>query len=382
MVALTELDAASQGTTADMRRLVDHLAYDVPGVRKRIYLLDEAHRMSRDAQDVLLKPIEDNRVVVLFCTTEYAKLRDTIKSRCEVYEIRKIQKEDILGRVQKILTQEGVEYEDDAILTVIDYARGHVRDVLNRLETIAQLGAITMDSVRERLDLTVVSLYYDILLALGDASRAIELLEGACDRVGPFQVATGIAEAAMNAYRQASKIFTDYSALDRDRAAQVFARYGAATVGVAKYFLSLGAHVSRLDLICAAVALGADGVPPAASSSRVVQLPVTIAAPALPTGPPPVAAITPVAPRAASVVHLAPVPTPLKNYGDGNTPRTPIDEAGMLAPRGKGVGSAKTVHKPKVELTFAPVDDHPNGLTASDFTATLKEALRRAHHGN
>src|SRR5690606_11164904 len=222
MGAFTELDAASQGTTADMRRLVEHLAYDFPGAKKRIYLLDEAHRMSRDAQDVLLKPIEDNRVVVLFCTTEYGKIRDTIKSRCEVYEIRKIQREEILARAQMILRAEGVEFEDDAILTVIDHARGHVRDVINRLETIAQLGPITMVAVRERLDLSLTSVYYDILLALGDAALAIELVEGACGRVGPAQVATGLAEAAMNAYRQANKIHTDYSLVDRERASQVY----------------------------------------------------------------------------------------------------------------------------------------------------------------
>lgn len=391
MGAFTELDAASQGTTADMRRLVDHLAYDYPGVKKRIYLLDEAHRMSRDAQDVLLKPIEDNRVVVLFCTTEYGKIRDTIKSRCEVYEIRKIQKEDILERVRWILGREGVEYEDDAILTVIDYARGHVRDVLNRLETISQIGPITMESVRERLDLSVVSVYYDVLLALGDAPQAIELIERACDRVGAPQVAVGIAEAAMNAYRHANKIHTDYAALDRERAAQVYAKFGRETANVARYFVGLGAYVSQLDLVCAAVAFGAEGAVPT-QERRVHEVPVLIAPAAAVALPPPPAAsqarpaVAPTAaaasvPAATSTPHLTLV-KPAKTFPDGNVPRSRIDEAGMLTPRPKGSGSAKPVHKVKLEQTFAPPAERPGGLTRAEFTAIVNETLKRSWDGH
>jgi DNA polymerase III subunit gamma/tau len=394
MGAFTELDAASQGTTADMRRLVDHLAYDYPGVKKRIYLLDEAHRMSRDAQDVLLKSIEDKRVVVLFCTTEYAKLRDTIKSRCEVYEIRKIQRDDILARVSSILEQEKVAYEADAVLTVIDYVRGHVRDVLNRLETIAQLGPITMDSVRERLDLSMVSVYYDALLALGDSAQAVALLESACERAGPAQVASGLAEAAMNAYRHANKIHTDYSALDRERASQVYARFGQETVNIARYFLSLGAYASQIDLVCAAVAFSAEGaVPAVAATTRAVPVPVLIAA--SPVAPVSAAATTvdtlpaPAAVVKTSVPPARPLPAPppsaeskpARVFPDGNVPRSKVDEAGMLAIPGRGVGSARQVHKPKAEPTFKTIE-RPGGLTRSEFTAIVNDALKRGCNGN
>jgi hypothetical protein len=396
MGAFTELDAASQGTTADMRRLVDNLAYDYPGVKKRIYLLDEAHRMSRDAQDVLLKSIEDKRVVVLFCTTEYGKIRDTIKSRCEVYEIRKIQKEDILGRVRWILDQESVSYEDDALLTVIDYARGHVRDVLNRLETIAQLGPITMASVRERLDLSAVSVYYDALLALGDAPRAIDLIERACDRVGPLQVAVGLAEAAMNAYRHANRIHTDYAALDRERAAQVYARFDRETVNVSRYFLSLGSYVSQLDLVCAAIAFNAQGAVPSTQEARAAQqVPVLIASapvlaadvspPVVATSPPPLAVTGSASP--ADPATLRPTPhlmlvKPAKIFHDLNEPRTKIDEAGMSKPLPKGGGSAKPVYKVKPEQTFAPAKERASGLTREEFTAIVNDTLKRSWNGH
>lgn len=398
MAAFTELDAASQGTTADMRRIVDHLVYDTPGVAKRIYLLDEAHRMSRDAQDVLLKPIEDKRVVVLFCTTEYGKIRDTIKSRCETYEIRKIQKEDILGRVQHILTQEGVAFEDDAVLTVIDYARGHVRDVLNKLETIAQLGPLTMDAVRERLDLAVVSLYYDILLALGDAPEVIRRVEDACDRVGPVQVATGLAEAAMNAYRYANKIFTDHSQLDSERAARVHERFGEATVHLARYFLSLGAYVSRLDLVCAALACGKSG--PALVAPQVTTVPVMVVASVAPPALAPVPtmrdeppAVVPTSSPASAPTAPTPVsPAPVSDegtaatssavasmgYTDGNIPMYPEDAEAMLMPaeRPKGIGhSNPPVLSAKAESTRSAPKSERLGFGREEFTATFHEFL-------
>jgi hypothetical protein len=391
MGAFTELDAASQGTTADMRRIVDHLGYDFPGVPKRIYLLDEAHRMSRDAQDVLLKPIEDKRVVFLFCTTEYAKIRDTIKSRCETYEIRRIQKQDILERAKKILTLEGVAFEDEAILIVIDFVRGHVRDVLNKLETIAQLGPITVEAVRERLDLSVISLYYDVLLAMGDPSRAIGLLEEACDRVGAVQVSTGLAEAAMNAYRQAHEIYTDYSQLDRERAAEVYALYGAETVSVARHFLGLGAYVSRLDLVCSVVGFGTSGAPPSAPNLRVVAPPVLLAAPVpvvaltVTAGPTSAPAKVAEAHQLASPVRalpsVKPPSSPAKQFMDGNVPRCREDEAGMSKTPARGVGPAVPVQKfVKVEAASTR-DEQPLSLTREGFTALFNEILQSVSHG-
>jgi hypothetical protein len=400
MAAFTELDAASQGTTADMRRIVDHLVYDIPGVPKRIYLLDEAHRMSRDAQDVLLKPIEDKRVVVLFCTTEYGKIRETIKSRCETYEIRKIQKEDILLRAQYILNQESVAFEDEAVLTVIDYARGHVRDVLNRLETIAQLGPITMGAVRERLDLAVVSLYYDILLALGDAPEVIRLVEDACDRVGPVQVATGLAEAAMNAFRHAHKIFTDHSQLDRERAASVHERFGELTVSLARYFLALGAYVSRLDLVCAAIACGKTG--PSLVAPQAMTVPVLVVTNVVPAALPPVSTVVPAMREGSPAIAAASSPestptTPVASslpmsdegtavtpaavvastgYTDGNVPMYPEDAEGMLMPaeRPKGIGHSNPgLERTKPESTRPAPESQQLGFGREEFTATLHE---------
>lgn len=396
MVAFTELDAASQGTTADMRRIVEHLSYDVPGVKKRIYLLDEAHRMSRDAQDVLLKPIEDKRVVVMLCTTEYGKIRETITSRCETHEIRKIQKEDILARARHILTKEQVAFEEEAVLMVIDHARGHVRDVLNKLETIAQLGPITVEAVRERLDLSIVPLYYDVLLSLGNAAEAITRIEQACERVSASQVTTGIAEAAMSAFRHANKIQTDYSQVDQQRAAQVYERFGPEVTNLARYFLSLGPSVTRLDLVCAAVACTGATAPGIAERPRLATPPVLVMslpppghatppaqAPPQPTAPITALAIGAASPPATPQSTEAPKPSEPAppRHTDNNIP-TWEDEASVMLRRQKGVGPSNPGYKPAKSESRSTRESESYGLTLEGFTAVFHETLGvAASHG-
>lgn len=245
---LSEMDAASRGTIEHTRAIVDNLAFGVQGASKRVYIIDEVHRMGRDAQDVLLKPIEDKQLVCIFCTTEPEKIRGPIRSRCEEYKIRKITRDDVLKRMAWILEREKVEYEPDAVLIVIDHSGGHVRDVINKLEMIAQLGPVSVEAVRDNLNISAVSSYYKILLALGNPVEAISLAEEACDRVGHEEVSEGLAEAAMNAYRLAHKMEAEFSYFDRDLAAKVYATYKDQTLRLAEYFLR-SYKVSRMALL-------------------------------------------------------------------------------------------------------------------------------------
>lgn len=313
-MAISEMDAASQGTVDNIRSIVDDLPFMVPGARKRVYIFDEAHRMSIGAQDALLKPIEDKEMVAILCTTEPEKIRGPIKSRCEVHQIRKVTREDILKRMKWILEQEKVEAEDDAILTVIDYSAGHVRDILNRLEMVAHLGPITLQAVRERLNLSVVTTFYEILLALGDTPRAVALVEQACDRVGSEDVATGLAEAAMNTYRLAHGMHADFSLVDRQLAAKVHEKFGSEPlIHLASFFLQ-SYHPSKIGLVCDIVRC-ASGVPTPAKAGVappvvVVQTPSaapTAAVPVPTPGPAPTSGSAPAPEPAPQSVQPAPV---------------------------------------------------------------------------
>jgi DNA polymerase III subunit gamma/tau len=272
-VAFSEQDAASQGGIEQIRRIVDSLPFTVVGASKRIYLFDECHRMSKDAQDVLLKPLEERKMIGMFCTTEPEKVRGAIRSRCEEYGVRKVTRDDILVRMRHILEAEKIEYEDDGVLTVIDYAGGHVRDVVSRLEMIAQVGPITLDSVREHLNLSVISTYYQILLNLtSDTKKALQLVDQACDRVTAEEVASGVSEAAMNAFRLANGMSADFSNTDKALAAEVYKMYGVDLIKIATHFLR-SRFVTQVSLICDITTLAYSGTKGSFVSSQPAQSP-------------------------------------------------------------------------------------------------------------
>ena len=358
MMAFTETDAASRGTVEDMRKLVEDLSFNLPNIPKRIYILDEAHRMSQSAQDVLLKPIEDKRVVVMFCTTELPKIRGTIGSRCEVHEIRKINVDDIFSRMATILEKEGVEFEEEGVRTVIDMSRGHVRDALNKLESVAQLGPVTLEAVRERLKLSMVVRYYDILLSMGDPQKAVPLIESACDEVGPANVAAGLAEAAMNSYRNALGVTVDFSMFDRTKAAAVHAMYGEALLNMARYFLSKS-YPTALGLICDIVALCESGATVGAVTSFSSHETPPIRIEVKPT---------------SQEVAVEARPSPPEKELVKKVP--PDSDKGGLRPDGKGsLGSADIAALTTLDHNVIPVE-HPRG--SRDSNAPL---VRRAKNG-
>jgi len=242
-----ERDAASQGTIDHIRAIIEELPYVLINAPKRIYLFDESHRMSTAAQDVLLKPIEDKKMVGMFCTTEAEKIRGAIRSRCEEYTIRKVSREDILKRMRLILETEKVECQEDAVYIVIDHSGGHIRDIINKLEMISQLGPITVSNVRDYLHLSVVTLYYKILLNLDNAVEAIGLLDQACEQVSPEEVSAGIAEAAMNTYRIANKIHVDFSFVDKELSEKIYNKYQSEVIKFAYWFLG-SRYTTKLSL--------------------------------------------------------------------------------------------------------------------------------------
>jgi DNA polymerase III subunit gamma/tau len=315
--AFQERDAASNGGVLTVRAIVDGLVFAVEGAPKQILLFDEAHRLSPAGQDVLLKPIEEKVMVGIFCTTEPEKIRGAIRSRCEEHRIRKITREDIADRVRKILAIEQVQFEEDAILTVIDCSGGHVRDILNRLEMIAQKdGQISLEAVRDYLGLTLTTTYYDILLSLDNPGVAVPLLDDACERVGPDEAATGLAEAAMNSYRLHHKMFAEFAYVDRVKADLLYQKYGDKVVAYAKKFLGAQDQArTKVGLIFDVVAVTTQVDLPKISVASPLPLPVHSVPPT------PLAQISvPVSSKAGDLSL-----TSLDQYGIGDFPRGHTD---------------------------------------------------------
>lgn len=368
--AFVELDAASRGTIEHVRKIVDDLPFAVFGAAKRIYVIDECHRMSKDAQDVLLKPLEEKKLVGMFCTTEPEKVRGAIRSRCEEYTIRKVTREDILARMKFILTAEKVEHEDEGILIAIDFSGGHVRDVINRLEMVSQMGPVTVDSVRAHLNLSVISTYYEILLRIPtDTREALALIDRACERVTPEEVAAGLAEAAMTSFRMANGMAADFTFADKVLGQKAHELYGTQLVKIADYFLR-SRYITQVGLVCdlisLAQSLGAGAAPVAAvMQQRPVFQPVVV----------PV--VQPVAPPAQVEVSTAspetPAPPPLAQAAP------PLAQAAPPALAQKFVPSPKASGPDVRSDGVGPWGQDPCGLGEFDHVVVPVGKPKNAH---
>ena len=306
--AFSERDAASQGKIDHIRQLVEKLGFAVSNARMRIELFDEAHRIGDGAQDVLLKPLEEKKLVGMFCTTEPNKIKGTIRTRCEEYVIRKVTQEEVLKRAKYVCKAEGVEAEDDALRIIIDSSGGHIRDILNKMEMIAQIGAINIANTRDYLHLGSIALYYDILLSLKDPSHALELVDQACENVPPDEVASGIAEAAMNSYRLSNGMFAEFTNADRVRGQQVYELYKGYTVTLADFFLK-NRHATRVTLM--RDILTSLNLPKDSPLQRTSPPPAFVdSGPSLPS-PAPSESPTPQTPQTLEPTGQAPPQTPL-----------------------------------------------------------------------
>jgi DNA polymerase III subunit gamma/tau len=156
-----EVDAATNSGKADIKKLLEDLNYSSFSGSKKLYLFDEAHQLSKDALDALLKPMEENdkgtfdkRLVCIFATTEPEKMRQTVLSRCApAFIIKHVSSDEIADRLKVVCDQEGFETERDALLLIADFTEGHIRDALKAIEGVASTnnGKVMVEGVREYL---------------------------------------------------------------------------------------------------------------------------------------------------------------------------------------------------------------------------------------
>ena len=139
-----ELDAASHNKVEDIREMrVNVGTVAAAGGARRVYILDEAHMLSRAAGNALLKTLEEppEHVVFVLATTEPYKLLDTIRSRAQRFDFHPVPVEILIDHLEDISGREGFEAEPDGLSMVATHARGSVRDAMSLLEQVASLGA-------------------------------------------------------------------------------------------------------------------------------------------------------------------------------------------------------------------------------------------------
>jgi len=180
-----EIDAASSGLVADVRKLTDMVRYSVGG-EYRLVLIDEVQAMSREGFNALLKTLEEppeNTVFVLL-TTEPQKILDTVISRCMTFEFRKISVADILGRLEHIVASESVEVDSDLLSLIASRADGGMRDAVMVLDQCLRAGISTVAGYREMVG--IPDFAPGILMALveADLSGAYAQVDDVVGRVG------------------------------------------------------------------------------------------------------------------------------------------------------------------------------------------------------
>ncbi len=150
---LQELDAASNNKVDDMRTLLERVNLATPG-RAKVYLLDEVHMLTTGAENALLKTLEEppSHVTWVLATTEPHKVAQTIRSRCQVFELGLLNADLLTEHVRFVVADGGLDVDEDGIRWAVAAGAGSVRDTLSALDRVAAGGAsVELDSSTDEI---------------------------------------------------------------------------------------------------------------------------------------------------------------------------------------------------------------------------------------
>ena len=179
---IIELDAASNRGVEEIREIRDKVHFQPAQNRRKVYIIDEAHMLTREASNAFLKTLEEPpaHVIFILCTTEADRILPTILSRCQRYDFRRLPGQTIYDRLAYITDQEGVAIQPDALRMVARNAGGSMRDALNILEQLAVSvdREITLRDVEEALGLVRSDAYLILAqkMLAGDTSGSLETI--------------------------------------------------------------------------------------------------------------------------------------------------------------------------------------------------------------
>ncbi|MBO7672325.1 DNA polymerase III subunit gamma/tau [bacterium] len=177
-----EIDAASNRSVEDAEKIIERVMYAPVNSRYKIYIIDEVHMLSTTAFNALLKTLEEppQNVIFILATTEVHKVLDTIKSRCQRYDFKRITTDDITKQLKMIAQKEGINITDDALITIAKTSAGGMRDSISLLEQLSVLGGeITtkdIDNLLGRLSFDILSEFSDKIVN-SKPNEAIEILD-------------------------------------------------------------------------------------------------------------------------------------------------------------------------------------------------------------
>ncbi len=181
-VDVLEMDAASHTGVDDVRELIDGVRYRPTSARYKVYIIDEVHMLSKQAFNALLKTLEEPppHAKFIFATTEVRKLPVTVLSRCQRFDLRRVETETLAAHFESVAEKENAEIETGAIRLIARAADGSVRDGLSLLDqAIAHgAGAAGEAEVRDMLGLADRARVFELFEAVmkGEIAAALDLL--------------------------------------------------------------------------------------------------------------------------------------------------------------------------------------------------------------
>ncbi len=200
-VDVMEMDAASRTGVGDIREIIESVNYRAASARYKIYIIDEVHMLSTSAFNALLKTLEEPpaHVKFIFATTEIRKVPVTVLSRCQRFDLRRIEPEDMIALLRRIADAEGGKIADDALALIVRAAEGSARDATSLLDQALSHGAgeTTADQVRAMLGLADRGRVMDLfeMIMKGNAAAALnELSSQYADGADPMAVLRDLAE--------------------------------------------------------------------------------------------------------------------------------------------------------------------------------------------
>ena len=167
-VDVLEMDAASRTGIGDIREIIDSVHYRAASARYKIYIIDEVHMLSTAAFNGLLKTLEEPpaHVKFIFATTEIRKVPVTVLSRCQRFDLKRIEPEVMLTLLRRIATAEGAAITDDALALITRAAEGSARDATSLLDQAISNGAGETSAAQVRT-----------MLGIADRGRVLDLFD-------------------------------------------------------------------------------------------------------------------------------------------------------------------------------------------------------------
>ncbi len=281
-VDVQELDAASRTGVGDIRELIDGVRYLPVSARNKVYIVDEVHMLSRNAFNALLKTLEEppEHVRFVFATTEVRKIPVTVLSRCQRFDLRRVDAALLIAHLRGIAEKEGATVAPEALALIARAAEGSVRDGLSLLDQAIAHGAgvVDVEQTREMLGLADRTRVFDLFDALmaGDLRRALdELGEQYRDGADPIVVLQDLLELVHWLTRikivPAAAEDVTMSEVERERGREMAAKLAMPTLARAWQMLLKGLGETRAaesalaaaEMVLVRLAYVADLPPPA-----------------------------------------------------------------------------------------------------------------------